>query len=692
MASSPQTEPRFNVADRYEALFRISESLIRYDSPKALVPVLAEQLHRLLDFNFLAISFYDPDLHQVLPYLMESNGELMVDLPVITSPEETMTWTVYQNQQSIEIPLLDAESRFPKATEVLRKFGVQSFCILPLSTPYRRLGGFSVGWQKAHGYSSEEVRFLRLVAHQTALAIDATLNNEEIRRTQTELRREKDRLRLLLELTNRITSNLELRDLVRVIPSIVRRLMDCHGVEVALPDADGAHLRIWEGGGGHDPPAPGNLQYAMEGTTVGRAFTTRELQLVECVDETDLTPEEQRDAQADGVRSFCCFPLVGRHGSLGVLTLRFAKEHGFNRDDVNFLSDIVKQVVIALENAISYQTIANLKDQLAREKLYLEDEIRHELRFDEVVGTSTALRRTLSQIEAVAATDSTVLLYGETGTGKELFARAIHQHSVRCAKPFVKVDCATIPDGLLESELFGHEKGAFTSAVSRHTGRFQIADQGTIFLDEVGDIPVELQPKLLQVIQEREFQPLGSQRTVRIDTRIIAATNRDLAGMVDDKKFRADLFYRLNVFPIQVPPLRERMEDIPLLVRHFTEQYARRYSKSIDTIPSTSMNGLIHYSWPGNIRELQNVIERAVILSRGSVLEIPLDDVKLRITHVDQKDPETLADAERRHIFEALEQCKWVLSGPKGAAVKLGIKRSTLQFKMRKLGIFRPNR
>jgi formate hydrogenlyase transcriptional activator len=367
-------------------------------------------------------------------------------------------------------------------------------------------------------------------------------------------------------------------------------------------------------------------------------------------------------------------------------------ENAFTQEDVDFLAQVASQVAIAVANALAYRQIADLKDQLAQEKLYLEDEIRTEQGFEEIIGRSEALRAVLRQLETVAPTDSTVLVYGETGTGKELIARAIHNLSPRGSNAFVKLNCAAIPTGLLESELFGHERGAFTGAIAQRIGRFELAHQGTVFLDEIGEIPLELQPKLLRVLQEREFERLGSTRTLRTDARLIAATNRDLAAMVEDQKFRGDLFYRLNVFPVHVPPLRERQEDIPLLVRHFVQHFAQRMKKTIDTIPTETINTLSRYHWPGNIRELQNVIERAAILSTGPVLKVVLTDLKPRARPANSEKHDTLEEAERKHILAVLHDTNWVLSGPNGAAARLAMKRSTLQFRMRKLGISRPGK
>ena len=375
-----------------------------------------------------------------------------------------------------------------------------------------------------------------------------------------------------------------------------------------------------------------------------------------------------------------------------MLGLGRRQEHPFIEEDVEFLTQVANQVAIAIENALAYRQIAELKDQLAHEKLYLEDELRSERNFEDIVGKSAALRRVLQQVETVAPTEATVLISGETGTGKELIARAIHQLSPRRSQAFVALNCAAIPSGLLEAELFGHEKGAFTGAITQRLGRFELAHRGTVFLDEIGEIPLDLQPKLLRVLQDREFERLGSPRTRRTEARLIVATNRDLGEMVEAGTFRADLFYRVNVFPVHVPPLRERPDDIPLLVRHFAQQFARRMHKTIEIIPSDTMQELLRYPWPGNIRELQNVIERAVILSPGPVLQVPLTDLTPRAIPASRKNHDTLEEAERKHILAVLEETKWVLGGPHGAAVRLGLKRSTLQFRMRKLGIARPGK
>jgi formate hydrogenlyase transcriptional activator len=339
---------------------------------------------------------------------------------------------------------------------------------------------------------------------------------------------------------------------------------------------------------------------------------------------------------------------------------------------------------------LAYKQIAQLKDKLTEEKLYLEEEIQTDYNFEEIIGESRALKQVLKQVETVAPTDSTVLILGETGSGKELVARALHYLSNRRERTFVKLNCAAIPTGLLESELFGHEKGAFTGAIATKVGRFELADRGTLFLDEVGEIPLELQVKLLRVLQEQEFERLGGTRTIRTSVRVVAATNRDLAKMVEEQKFRSDLYYRLKVFPVTLPPLRERPDDIPLLIRHFAQKFAQRMKKHIETIPSEAMKALQNYSWPGNVRELENFVERAVILTHGSDLYVSLAELKPTPNHVENSAAVTLEQAEREHILRTLRESSWIIGGAAGAAAKLGMKRTTLQSKMQKLGIARP--
>jgi formate hydrogenlyase transcriptional activator len=500
-----------------------------------------------------------------------------------------------------------------------------------------------------------------------------------------ELKSEKDRLQLLLELSGQIVSNLELRDLLRNVSSTVRRVMQCEAVSVHLPDKESSSLRLFalDSRSCESPGEDSLFEESCSGEQICDVFRTRK----------SIVGGRQGSSQLNGAARGCgcAVPLISRDRVLGVLELERRREQGFAPEDVAFVTQIAGLVAIVVENTLADGEIKALKVQLTREKLYLEDEIRSERGFEEIIGRSAAIRTVLREIETVAPTDSTVLICGETGTGKELVARAIHERSARSSNAFVKLNCAAIPSGLLESELFGHERGAFTGAITQRIGRFELANHGTAFLDEIGEIPLELQPKLLRVLQEREFERLGSTRTLKTDARLIAATNRDLEECVKERIFRADLYYRLNVFPIYVPPLRDRSEDIPLLVRHFAQRYARRMNRAIDTIPLEAMEALVHHQWPGNIRELQNLIERSVILSKGPVLQVPLSGLNSSNgAGSNGAQRRTLEEAEREHILATLKETKWLVSGPRGAAARLGMNRSTLQFRMKKLGILRP--
>jgi len=513
---------------------------------------------------------------------------------------------------------------------------------------------------------------------------DHSVNSQESPSARAELQRESDRLKLLLDMTNTLVSNLELRDLLRAISASVRRDMHCDGVGVWLPDAKQGQLRQLAM---DFPESRGftkeDLLLPVEGTLIGNVFKTGKPFVG---GKTDLMSEQEApEALAEGLQSGCALPLTSRNRTLGVLTLGSRAESLFSPDDIAFLVRAAGQVAIAVENALAYREIAELRDKLAQEKVYLEEEVRTASEFEGIVGQSAPLRKVLQLVKTVATSDSTVLLLGETGTGKELIGRAIHDCSRRKVRTFVKLNCAAIPTGLLESELFGHERGAFTGAITQKTGRLELADHGTLFLDEVGDIPLELQPKLLRVLQDGEFERLGSTQTKKVDVRLVAATNRDLDRMIEERQFRSDLYYRLNVFPIRVPPLRERPEDIPSLVRYFSQKYARRMGKRIESIPAAAMRKLTHWHWPGNVRELQNLVERAVILTRSSTLAIAVPEltnsgatlVPARTSNLDEQD----------RIVQVLKETKGRVGGPNGAAARLGLKRTTLLTRMKKMGI-----
>jgi formate hydrogenlyase transcriptional activator len=619
-------------------------------------------------------------------HLLESAAEVEPDVPEMEfAPDESPSGWVYFHQEPLVIADVSRETRWPKIMDVLKRNRVLSSCWLPLTTAQHRLGALMFGFITGEPLDSE-LDFMRQVSAQVAVAVDNTLNFENAEKYQRQVARERDRLRVLLEITNVLVSELDIRELFPSIAACLRRVMPSEYSSLALLDKDGVlknHALVFEGN-----PAiiPQGATAALSETPAGRAVEARHPVVLDGRELAQFeSPLVQRLVSA-GLISLCCIPLIARNRVLGTLNVGSVKESAFTPQDVDFLTQVAAQAAIAIENATAFQEIAQLKDQLAEEKLYLEDEIRSEQNFGEIIGDDPAFRRVLDQLATVAPTGASVLILGETGTGKELIARAIHDLSGRRERTFVKLNCAAIPTGLLESELFGHEKGAFTGAISQKVGRFELANQGTLFLDEVGDIPLELQPKLLRALQEHEFERLGGVRTIKVDVRLVAATNRDLAQMIASREFRSDLYYRLSVFPLALPPLRERTADIPKLVRYFTQKYARRMNKRVERIPAETMEALAAYAWPGNVRELENLIERAVILTRGTSLEIPLAELRVA---AGAATPVTLEDAERGHIRRVLEQAGGVVGGPSGAAARLGMKRTTLQSKMKKLGISR---
>ncbi len=515
--------------------------------------------------------------------------------------------------------------------------------------------------------------------------IDRSIDFQEPPSTKPQQQSESERLKLLLDLTNTLVSNLECRDLFRTVSASIRQVMRCDTVGVWLPDIEQAHVRqvAMDFPEGKGFVREGAL-HPVEGSLIGEVFKTGKPLILGAMSE-QMDPDEAPDARAEALESGCALPLISRGRTVGVLTLASRVENSFSTEDVDFLMQAAGQVAIAIENGMAYREIAELKDKLAQEKLYLEDEIRGEMDFEGIVGQSSALRLVLNLVETVSSSDSTVLLLGETGTGKELIARAIHERSRRKERTFVKLNCAAIPTGLLESELFGHERGAFTGAIAQKIGRLELADQGTLFLDEVGDIPIEIQPKLLRALQEREFERLGNNRTKKVDVRLVAATNRNLEQMMESREFRSDLYYRLNVFPIRIPPLRERPEDIPLLVRYFAQKYGRRMQKQIESIPSATLKKLSAWHWPGNIRELENFIERSVILTQGTALQAPI--AALSNNGASAPVTGTREASTRDEIIRVLKITNGRIAGPDGAAARMDIKRTTLISRMKKLGI-----
>jgi formate hydrogenlyase transcriptional activator len=707
-------------AGRYEALPRIFEALCCCSEPEEVARVLADHLEGVIHFDHLDVVVLKENSNEIEWHAW---GKGQVPLPwdggaePVPNLEELPIWRFYTSPEPIHIADWNNDERSRPLQETLSAAGVDigSVICVPLATSHRRLGTLGIASRPGITYNAEEFAFVRLIALVVAFAIDDGLNLRRAQAAQAELQHQNDRLQLLLNLSNRITSNLELREVLRTISANIREVVQADAVVVSLHEAASGKFRIFAL---DFPDSRGVIKEELlitPSAAVKRAMDTLKPVVFDTRECDELAPGGHELAAAEGVRAACSIPLVNRGRFLGILSILRTMQTPFTPDDVDFLSRASGQIAVAIENALAYREISELKDKLAQEKLYLEEEIRSEMSFEHIVGNSAAIRSVLELVETVAPSDSTVLLLGETGTGKELIARAIHDHSRRKDRTFVKLNCAAIPTGLFESELFGHEKGAFTGAINQKLGRLELADHGTLFLDEVGDVPLEIQPKLLRALQEREFERLGSTRTKKVDVRLVAATNRDLESMIAAREFRSDLYYRLNVFPIRIPPLRERREDIPLLARYFAQKSAGQMQKRIETIPAAAMKALTDWDWPGNIRELGNFIERAVILTRGGSLEMPLTElhragidtsvgnlgprgreeivriVRETISEMNSGSPKSAAneydERQRQEIMRALQESNGRVGGAGGAAARLGINRTTLLSRMKKLGI-----
>jgi formate hydrogenlyase transcriptional activator len=608
-------------------------------------------------------------------------------------PKGASCGTAVYRREPVYVADILRESIWDDYRDLVSPYGIRAVWSRPLFTREGKvLGTFAILYREVRHPDDIDLQLIENASHIAGIAIERNLHEQA-------LRHERDRLRLLLEIANSTTSKLDLRQLVEALSTNLLSVTRCDFCALLLPDADSGELRVTTL---YNPEARGSLCdgtiIPIHGSICGKAFWTGKTQHFQHFEEVRNDSESfgnsvgrrfYQRVMAEGLVSGCDLPLIGRSGVVGVLAALKRSERAFEEDDVAFLEQIAHQAAVAVENAVEYERAIKDRDKETRQRVYLEEEIRAEC--GAIVGESPALKAALHLVSVVAPTDSSVLILGETGTGKELIARAIHDLSSRHERAFVKLNCAAIPLGLLESELFGHEKGAFAGAIAQKAGRFELANKGTLFLDEVGDIPLELQAKLLRVLQEQEFERLGSNRTHKVDVRLVAATHRDLAGMVKQSTFRQDLYYRLKVFPIHVPTLQQRTEDIPMLVRHFTELYARRMNKRIDEIPSTTMDALVRYPWPGNVRELQNFIERAVILSPHSVLRAPTSELEPFHGGSEADPPMTgLEEVERDHIVRALEASNWVVGGRHGAAQRLGMKRTSLVYRMQKLRISRP--
>ena len=673
-SSLASSDPIFR---RCNALLKIGDSFTQQGNLLNLFTDLAEKLKDLATFELLIFALHDSRDNVMRLTLIDLEGRSSQLSLGIRSSVSGWTW---ENQQPFIISDTSEDNAYSDTVKFLRESGMRAACVLPLSVQTRRIGALGFAHRLPHSYSANDLDFLQPLAAFIALAIDNVLNRQA-------LHEDKQRLQMLLDVSQTLSSSLDFEQLFPIISDSLRRVVPLEHASVTISDAhrDGVHLYLIH------PPlkdcGPGEFVPSADSITTP---AIRDRKAV-CYSRSDLEGTRSAIAQRllqGGMQYACCVPLLTSRGVLGTLTLASTKQPLGINGEAELLTSIANNVAIALDNARAYQEIASLKDKLAGEKLYLEDEIRTELNFEEIIGDSPQLKRALADARIVAPSAANVLILGETGTGKELVARAIHRMSGRKENSFIKLNCAAIPTGLLESELFGHEKGAFTGAISQKVGRMELANGGTLFLDEVGDIPLELQPKLLRVLQDQEFERLGSPRTIKVNVRLIAATNRDLSALVAAREFRSDLYYRLKVFPIQLPPLRERRQDIPLLVRYFVQRLSRRMNKAIDCIPTATMDTLTSWDWPGNIRELENFMERSVILSKGPTLTIPA--VELRpVNEGSSRRDTSLETAEREHILRILREAGGIISGVRGAAARLGLKRTTLQSKMQKLGISR---
>ena len=688
-----------------EALLEVSEAIAQQRDLAALFHDLSERLHSVVEFDFLTLILHDPVRDVMRLHVLETNVPTKKATGSEMPVEGTPSGLVWQTQEPFVVSDTEEDARYPDYISRLREHGVRSAAMVPLTTAQRRVGAMGFGRVTPQCITDGELQFMQRVASQVAVAVDNALNLEASEAYQTQLARERDRLRVLLEVNNLLVTSLELPELFRGIVSTLQRVIHHDYTSLALLDPATGLLKI------HALDFPGRqgllkpeMIIPRDASPAGRAIAENRTLIARGSELDQYRSEVVRLLRAEGLLTICCIPLTNRGRAFGTLNLASRRPDAFSDGDIEIVQQVTAQVAIAVENALAFKEIDALKDKLAEEKLYLEEEIRNAYNFEEIVGESAPIRRVLAQVELVAPAGTTVLIQGETGTGKEVIARAVHNLSPRRERTFVKINCAAIPSGLLEAELFGHERGAFTGALTQKAGRFELADGGTLFLDEVGDIPLELQPKLMRVLQEQEFERLGSNRTQRVDVRVVAATNRDLPKLVAERAFRSDLYYRLNVFPIHIPALRERREDVPLLVRYFVQKFSRRLNKTVEYVPADVMDALVNYAWPGNIRELENLIERAVLLSPGKELRVPIAELKSASATADPASPfssfgtsmpasapvSTLEEAERQHILRALRQTEWRIAGPRGAAAILGMKRTTLQARMRKLGIRRP--
>ncbi len=671
--------------ERARLLLEINNAVISSLDLGEMVSRISPCLRRIVRHHSAVLLLYDGKTEQLRAHALDSQSDAEKPSPgYLLQTEGTPSGEAFRTGRTLVFDRDDLV-RYPNTLmlSMPHTSGVRSGCCVPLVAKGRTLGVLTLLSEEPDNFDPETVKLVEQATAQIAIAVENALVHDQVVH-------EKDRFEMLLEVSNALSAVLDLKDVLKITSSILRRHIRHDFAAVGLYDDAAEQFRILALDNPPESFQDEGTTFPAAGTPDHLALTTRKVVLRGTLDLEEFSAPFMRVVHDVGFRSFCCAPLISRDRAIGVLAVGNKIENSLRPEDGETIQLIANQIAGAVENAVQYNEIERLKNRLASEKLYLEEEIQSEYNFEEIVGCSPALMRVLKQIETVAPTDSCVLLYGETGTGKELFSRAIHNISGRRERTLVKLNCAAIPTGLLESELFGHEKGAFTGAIASRIGRFELAHKGTLLLDEIGDIPLELQPKLLRVLQESEFERLGSSRTVRTDVRLIAATNRDLRAMVEERTFRSDLYYRLNVFPIHIPPLRERPEDIPLLTGYFAKKHAARMSKRIESIPRESIDALCSYDFPGNVRELENFIERAVILTRGEELQVPVSELRhFQRLVTDDGVPmnHSLEEIERNHIAEVLRSTGGRIAGRGGAAEILDLPVSTLRHRMKKLGL-----
>jgi formate hydrogenlyase transcriptional activator len=693
-------------AERYRTLLEINNAIITNLNQEALLHAISEALLRVIPFDRAAFTLHVPerDLFRFLAIEgIAASSHFRAGLEF--GREESITSWVFDHQTAAVRHDLQKEQQYPNDRRLIAE-GLNSYCVVPLIIGGKSIGTLNLASKKTNQYCDADADFLCELGNQVALAVSNMTSYEEIAALNTRVERTAERYRTLLEINNSIITNLTPESLLRSVSGILRRVVPYSGAALTIynPNTQTFRYLAMESSTPSDHFRAG-LEFDRKDTISAWVFDHQR-----AVTRGDLEKEQRYPNDglllAKGVHSDCIVPLIVGGKSIGTLNVGSTEKNQYSEANLDVLQGIANQIALAVANMQSYEEIVALKARLENENVYLQEEIRTDHNFEEITGNSPALLAVLRKVEQVAPTDSTVLIYGETGTGKELIARAIHDRSARKNRPLLKVNCSAISAGLVESELFGHVKGAFTGALERHIGRFELADGGTIFLDEIGELPLGTQVKLLRVLQEREFEPVGSNRPVHVDVRIIAATNRNLQDSIRTGDFRSDLFYRLNVFPIDVPPLRERGSDIPQLALFFLARFSKKFGKDIQGIARVTVDRLINYSWPGNIRELQNIIERAVILSRSSVLELDPDLVpaltpadssanrdrsseEVQTPGLPPPTPGTLEDVERAHIVAVLNQTKGIVEGPRGAAKILGLHPNTLRHRMQKLKLKR---